>query len=213
MKSAVRQTKIPFTERKLRPRTKCVTPKKIHSSDEENSPLKYKLVVSSESKIILRRSSTCSPTKRTKQTFKTGKEEEDCPTPSKKKCFKANETTPEKNVSTPSTLLGKLQLSSTKKSASDDPRGKKVFAAKQLFCSTNGTASSARKALYSSSKTLPGREEEMGKLFSLLEKHLEEQSCGSIYIAGLPGTGKTASMDHVMQSEKVHLISYIDLDE
>ncbi|KAL0273883.1 UNVERIFIED_CONTAM: hypothetical protein PYX00_006458 [Menopon gallinae] len=207
MKSAVRQTKIPFTERKLRPRTKCVTPKKVHSSDEENSPLKYKLVVSSESKIILRRSSTCSPTK--KSTPKRGakkaeKEDEDCPTPSKRKYVKTNESTPEKNISTPSTMLGRLQLSSTKKSTNNtSPNVKKGFTPKQLFSSTNGSASSARKALYSSSNTLPGREEEVNRLFSLLEKHLEEQSCGSIYIAGLPGTGKTASIEHVIQSEKI----------
>lgn len=45
---------------------------------------------------------------------------------------------------------------------------------------------------------LPGREEELGKLFEFLENSLVNQKSASIYISGPPGTGKTSCVNKLL---------------
>ncbi|XP_041374929.1 cell division control protein 6 homolog [Gigantopelta aegis] len=42
------------------------------------------------------------------------------------------------------------------------------------------------------------REKEVGEIQSFLEGHLKNQTAGSMYISGAPGTGKTASLLHII---------------
>lgn len=58
----------------------------------------------------------------------------------------------------------------------------------------------ARLALHKSeAEDLPGREKELDSLREFLRKHLEQESSGSLYISGPPGTGKTSCLSKVMQ--------------
>ncbi|KAK2580921.1 hypothetical protein KPH14_005990 [Odynerus spinipes] len=91
---------------------------------------------------------------------------------------------------TPSTLLDRLNLSLDEK--------EEKLAPKKLFDSNKYRE--ARKALHSSaSENLPGRETELAKLQEFIGKHLENESSGSLYVSGPPGTGKTACLSKIMQ--------------
>ncbi|CAG5101744.1 Similar to CDC6: Cell division control protein 6 homolog (Homo sapiens) [Cotesia congregata] len=90
---------------------------------------------------------------------------------------------------TPSTLLNKLILTSPT-SKRDHLTPKKLFAEKYQ---------SARKALHSSvPENLPGRESQLLELRNFIKHHLENETSGSLYISGPPGTGKTASLSKIM---------------
>ncbi|XP_074110958.1 cell division cycle 6 [Cotesia typhae] len=90
---------------------------------------------------------------------------------------------------TPSTLLNKLILTSPT-SQRDHLAPKKLFAEKYQ---------SARKALHSSvPENLPGRESQLLELRNFIKQHLENETSGSLYISGPPGTGKTASLSKIM---------------
>lgn len=67
-----------------------------------------------------------------------------------------------------------------------------------------------RKALHGSSgvTSLPGREVELEKLRTFLKTRLESDDSGSLYISGPPGTGKTASLELVMNENQVHLFLF-----
>ncbi|XP_036143018.1 cell division control protein 6 homolog isoform X2 [Monomorium pharaonis] len=110
---------------------------------------------------------------------------------------------------TPSTLLNKLALSPKKESRLNP---------KQLFESCLSEEESeptskllgsnkyqnARKSLHSSiTENLPGREEELTKLQKFLLGHLDQETSGSLYISGPPGTGKTACLFKIMQSSDI----------
>lgn len=91
---------------------------------------------------------------------------------------------------TPSTLFDKLNLESS-------PTKEEQLAPKRLF----GTERyrNARKALHSSvPDTLPGRENELQKLQEFMEEHLKNETSGSLYVSGPPGTGKTACLSKLM---------------
>ncbi|XP_014471614.1 PREDICTED: cell division control protein 6 homolog [Dinoponera quadriceps] len=91
--------------------------------------------------------------------------------------------------STPSTLVNKLNFS---------PDNENNLLPRRLFESNQ--YQDARLALHSSeTEDLPGREKELDKLQEFLRKHLEEETSGSLYISGPPGTGKTASLSKIMQ--------------
>ncbi|TPX38634.1 hypothetical protein SeLEV6574_g07713 [Synchytrium endobioticum] len=54
-------------------------------------------------------------------------------------------------------------------------------------------------------ETLVGRENEYAEIFSFLESAIEDGSGGCMYIAGIPGTGKTATVREVMRSLEARL--------
>lgn len=111
---------------------------------------------------------------------------------------------------TPSTLLNKLDLSTTKEGRLNPKQLFKSYTKEEdklncnslLFNSLFGSNKyqNARKALHSSeTEELPGREEELAKLQEFFQKHLEQGSSGSLYVSGPPGTGKTASLFKIMR--------------
>ncbi|XP_011875831.1 PREDICTED: origin recognition complex subunit 1 [Vollenhovia emeryi] len=51
-------------------------------------------------------------------------------------------------------------------------------------------------------KSLPCREEEFNNIYTFLESKLKDNSGGSIYINGVPGTGKTATVNEIMKCLK-----------
>lgn len=100
---------------------------------------------------------------------------------------------------TPSTLLNRLDIATPDKS-------EKRLERKQLF-STPNSYQSARKALHSTlPNSLPGREREVQELNDFIMGHLENETSGSLYISGPPGTGKTASLSIILQQEHVSFI-------
>lgn len=120
----------------------------------------------------------------------------------------SNEVTPSKQKKpdentvclTPSTLLNKLNLTSPKKKLT---KSSSKLKRKQLF-SGNNLYQNARKALNSTFPIkLPGREKELDELQSFIRFHLDSKSSGSMYISGPPGTGKTASLNIILQQEDV----------
>lgn len=94
---------------------------------------------------------------------------------------------------TPSTLIGRLNLSSEDR---ENLQPRRLFESNRY--------QNARLALHSSeTEDLPGRENELVKLQEFLQKHLEEETSGSLYISGPPGTGKTASLSKIMQQPEL----------
>lgn len=114
-------------------------------------------------------------------------------------------------LSTPSTLLKTLALTSPNKN-SEHPTRKSLFPGKteiDLNSSEEENASKstyqqARKALHSQFPTdLPGREKEIEEIKVFIEDHLNNNTSGSIYISGPPGTGKTASLNLILENTMV----------
>lgn len=52
-------------------------------------------------------------------------------------------------------------------------------------------------------ETLDCRDREVGVITEFLQRHLQAMSAGSLYISGAPGTGKTASLLHIIDGLKV----------
>lgn len=102
---------------------------------------------------------------------------------------------------TSSTLINRLNLFSEdrkkiEKEMDIDIQPRQLFESKQY--------QNARLALHSSeTEDLPGRENELIKLQEFFQKHLEEETSGSLYISGPPGTGKTASLSKIMQQSEL----------
>lgn len=68
---------------------------------------------------------------------------------------------------------------------------------------------SARQALHGTSPTeMPGRERELCQLRDFIVEHIENSTSGSLYISGPPGTGKTASLNMILQDD--HISSSVD---
>lgn len=62
----------------------------------------------------------------------------------------------------------------------------------------------ARRALHSQRPTdMPGREKEIEEIRSFIEEHIEKGTSGSMYISGPPGTGKTASLNLILEDKGV----------
>lgn len=92
--------------------------------------------------------------------------------------------------STPSTLFDKLSLMTS-------PEREEKLHPKKLFGSDKYR--NARKALHNSAPdNLPGRESELQKLEEFMEEHLKNETSGSLYVSGPPGTGKTACLSKFM---------------
>lgn len=209
----MKQTRISFSERKLRPRSSGIKYLSEGSSDE-NSPVKNKEVKNEKKRIPRRclselqlKSEVTTPrraSKRNKGKSPDYKEiEVDTPTPTKRKCQSlkklnnANEDSSDEVVSkTPSSAFSKLAL----ESPIVEKRG--LLKPQELF----PIFSSARKAFHGAgANSLPCREKEVKELSDFLKKHLKEKKCGSLYVSGLPGTGKTASLNFVIQQDEVRL--------
>lgn len=119
------------------------------------------------------------------------------------------------NCNTPSQLLDKLTLTSPIRNTDCHSR-------KSLFQETNvvnedktnvseldnsGIVDSfrvARKALHSAlPNSLPGREEEISELNRFIKGCLDSNISSSMYVSGPPGTGKTASLNMILNDEEV----------
>ncbi|XP_015116110.1 origin recognition complex subunit 1 [Diachasma alloeum] len=61
-------------------------------------------------------------------------------------------------------------------------------------------------------KSLPCREEEFNDIFTFLQRKLLDHSSGCIYISGVPGTGKTATVNEVIRCLR-KLVSKGELEE
>ncbi|CAG9814194.1 unnamed protein product [Phaedon cochleariae] len=73
-----------------------------------------------------------------------------------------------------------------------------------MYARKISTYQNARQALHSSfPKDMPGREEELEQLQLYLKDHLTNKASGSLYISGPPGTGKTASLNLILQNEEI----------
>lgn len=67
----------------------------------------------------------------------------------------------------------------------------------------------ARKALHNSFPTnLPGRQTELNELRRFIREHLENETSGTLYVSGPPGTGKTASLSMILQEKEVGVLSF-----
>ncbi|KAF7269011.1 hypothetical protein GWI33_017932 [Rhynchophorus ferrugineus] len=123
---------------------------------------------------------------------------------------------------TPSSLFKRLSLKSPLKKSAVSARAslfnskQKVENTEQNQEITKGSGSipeeakiysqyqNARKALHSNFPTeLPGRENEIKELRNFILGHLENGSSGSIYVSGPPGTGKTASLNSIVQHSDI----------
>lgn len=124
---------------------------------------------------------------------------------------------------TPSKLLVKLQLNSPTHQDTTMETGRTGSNRKELFkdnekminenaehCSrkdikkTASVYQNARKALDNTFATdLPGREKEINELRDFIKTHIENKTAGSLYISGPPGTGKTASLNIILQDNDV----------
>lgn len=103
------------------------------------------------------------------------------PPKQKKNNENINPTTP----NTPSTLLYKLNLNTPKRSSH-----------KNLF---DSPYQDARRALHSTlPNRMPARENELNELRKFINACIENNTSGSLYISGPPGTGKTAAINLIM---------------
>ena len=63
---------------------------------------------------------------------------------------------------------------------------------------------SVKVALHSSvGAPLIGREKEISFLHDFISENLRKKNSASIYVSGPPGTGKTASINHILENFKV----------
>lgn len=100
---------------------------------------------------------------------------------------------------TPSSLLRQLTLDSPSSKISPSSR-------KELFPPGNGknNIKNAVRALHSTAPTcLPCRDEQISELNKFVESHLNNETSGTIYISGPPGTGKTASLNLILSNSKI----------
>lgn len=106
----------------------------------------------------------------------------------------------EDGVMTPSTLLNKLRLTSPIKNVTDSETQQSNKEVK----SKNSQYQNARKALHSNFPTdMPGREKEIEEIKAFITNHVNNETSGSIYISGPPGTGKTASLNLIVDQHEV----------
>lgn len=96
----------------------------------------------------------------------------------------------------PSSMLNELKL--------EEPK----IEPKRLFGDIKDGFKNVKKALHSSTPTqMVGRETEVTELTKFLDKHINDGSSGSVYVSGPPGTGKTATLTHILATRQVNIIS------
>nr|AEE62496.1 unknown [Dendroctonus ponderosae] len=122
------------------------------------------------------------------------------------------------SVKTPSSLFKNLSLKSPVKKPRSTNTKKSLFeacnqeegvekleneAAEQLE-KPKTQYQNARRALHSQTPTdMPGREKEIEDIRNFIEEHIENGTSGSIYISGPPGTGKTASLNLILEDKGI----------
>ncbi|CAG9771394.1 unnamed protein product [Ceutorhynchus assimilis] len=130
-------------------------------------------------------------------------------------------------ATTPSSLLRKLALTSPAKKCNESATKKSLFSQdsqennvklnravkkinktnevpKTVIEKPKSQYQNARKALHSQFPTeMPGREKEIEEIKEFIAGHLEEGTSGSIYISGCPGTGKTASLNLILDENYI----------
>ncbi|KAL1498354.1 hypothetical protein ABEB36_009167 [Hypothenemus hampei] len=120
------------------------------------------------------------------------------------------------SLNTPSTLFKSLALTSPDKTVNNTSSKKNLFSSDSVIENQNLNLKqkdktsakyqyqTARKALHSNFPVeLPGRENELKVIENFIQNHLENGSSGSIYISGPPGTGKTASLNLILEKPKI----------
>ncbi|CAH0556864.1 unnamed protein product [Brassicogethes aeneus] len=123
----------------------------------------------------------------------------------------ANNVFNDENVPhTPSSLFKKLTLTSPKfknnlNLKENSPVKQQTPNKKSLFRENEPTLyQSARKALHGAYPTkMPGREKEHEELRGFIKGHLREKTSGSLYVSGPPGTGKTASLNLILEEDNI----------
>ncbi|XP_057652846.1 cell division control protein 6 homolog [Diorhabda carinulata] len=115
---------------------------------------------------------------------------------------------PTKPKSSRKTLFKENESTSTKKNGKEidapDDSNKEVEIPKNVTL-----YQSARQALHGTlPNEMPGRERELSQLRDFIVQHIENSTSGSLYISGPPGTGKTASLNMILQDN--HISSSVD---
>lgn len=101
---------------------------------------------------------------------------------------------------TPSSLLSKLDLNAICNEITDSEKHSR----KKLFDDGNEKYNNARRALHSTVPThMPARNVELEKLHNFIGDHLENNTSGTMYISGPPGTGKTAALTKILSELEV----------
>lgn len=78
------------------------------------------------------------------------------------------------------------------------------------FSEGSSSSASLRKVLalsWESGDGLPCREKEIAAISTFLKEAVGKKSPGAIYLSGVPGTGKTASVEFALRSLEVSLSS------
>ncbi|XP_063914382.1 cell division control protein 6 homolog [Zophobas morio] len=131
---------------------------------------------------------------RTPQKSKSKSADERLVTPPKQRKSNSgnSENVPATPPTTPTVLLERLSLV-----GSEEKNRRKLFQETDLYAS-------ARRALHSTCPTtMPGRQKELGELREFILGNLDEGKSGTLYISGPPGTGKTASLNLILEDERV----------
>lgn len=88
---------------------------------------------------------------------------------------------------------------------SDACSANKISKKDENYLPTDGDNIEPVKRQTDSTKPLTSRENEIDMLKTFLIEHLQKEESSSIYISGQPGTGKTASLSHIL---KLPMVSY-----
>ncbi|KAG5893707.1 hypothetical protein JTB14_017814 [Gonioctena quinquepunctata] len=104
---------------------------------------------------------------------------------------------PTKNISKKKSLINRSEISQQLDDSDHEKVTKTVFQRSSAY-------QSARQALHSTPPAdMPGRENELEEMRSFIQSNLEDKCSGSLYISGPPGTGKTASLNIILNDEAI----------
>jgi cell division control protein 6 len=104
-----------------------------------------------------------------------------------------DENVPLTSPVTPTVLLEKLSLVASE----EKNNRRKLFGENDLY-------QNARRALHSTCPTtMPGRQKELDELKGFILGHVDKGTSGTLYISGPPGTGKTASLNLILEDPKI----------